>query len=131
VKKADLEKEKPWAWPGQALRAARQCRRASIPEVLGPTPFADALAAPWFRGARARFVLDDRAAHGVDPFAGLGGEADYVLAVGPEGGWSDAERRALDASGVTAVALGTRVLRAETAVYAGLAILQHRLGDLR
>jgi hypothetical protein len=39
----------------------------------------------WFRGACARFVLDDRAAHGVDPFGGLGA-GDYVLAVGLEGG---------------------------------------------
>src|SRR6185437_13824159 len=124
VKRAELEKEKPWAWPGQALRAARQCRRATIPEVLEPTSFADTLVAPWFRGARARFVLDARAAHGVHPFAGLGA-GDYVLAVGPEGGWSDAERKRFEEAGVVALALGTRVLRAETAVYAALAVLQH------
>jgi 16S rRNA (uracil1498-N3)-methyltransferase len=130
VQEGELEKEKPWAWPGQALRAARQCRRATIPEVLQPTSFTDALVAPWFRGARARFVLDDRAARGVDPFAGLGA-GEYVLAVGPEGGWSDAERKRLEEAGVVALALGARVLRAETAVYVGLALLQHRLGDLR
>jgi 16S rRNA (uracil1498-N3)-methyltransferase len=80
--------------------------------------------------ARARFVLDDRAAPGEGTFAGLGA-GDYVLAVGPEGGWSDAERKRLGEAGVVAVALGTRVLRAETAVYAGLAVIQHRIGDLR
>jgi 16S rRNA U1498 N3-methylase RsmE len=37
----------------------------------------------------------------------------------------------VDEAGVVALALGTRVLRAQTAVYAGLAVLQHRLGDLR
>jgi len=125
-----LEKEKPWAWPGQALRAARQCRRATIPEVFPPTSFDDALSRPWFRGARARFGLDDRAAHGGDPFANLGA-GEYVLAVGPEGGWSDAERKRLEEANVVALALGARVLRAETAVYVGLALLQHRLGDLR
>lgn len=131
VDRGDLDREKPWAWPGQALRAARQCRRASLPEVLGPTPLADALAAPYFARARARFFLDDRAFGGGDPLRDAPASADYVLAAGPEGGWSDAERERLAHAGARSLALGARVLRAETAVYAGLAILQHRLGDLR
>lgn len=131
VKPNELEKEKPWAWPGQALRAARQCRRASVPEVLRPAPLDAALGAAYWRSALVRFVLDDRASHDGDPFVTPVGEGDYALAVGPEGGWSDAERARLDESGARPLALGTRVLRAETAVYAGLAILQHRLGDLR
>ena len=57
--------------------------------------------------------------------------ADLVLVVGPEGGWSDAERAKLGAAGAAPIALGARVLRAETAVFAGLAVVQHRLGDLR
>jgi 16S rRNA (uracil1498-N3)-methyltransferase len=131
VEPRELDKEKPWAWPGQALRASKQCRRASVPEVLPPTLFEAALAAPYFRDARARFTLDDRASRGRDPFADAPPSGDYVLAVGPEGGWSDGERARLEGAGATALVLGARVLRAETAVYAGLAILQHRLGDLR
>lgn len=129
VKKVDLDKEKPWAWPGQAIKGARQCRRATVPEVLDPAPLAAALGAPWWRAARARFTLDDRAPEGVDPFAGPRG-GELVLAIGPEGGWSDAERGRLAEAGAIPVALGARVLRAETAVFAGLAVLQHRLGDL-
>jgi 16S rRNA (uracil1498-N3)-methyltransferase len=131
VKRGELDKEKPWAWPAQALRAARQCRRASVPEVLPVTPLDAALGAAWFRDARARFVLDDRAPGAAEPFAGAPEPGDYVLVVGPEGGWSDAERARLSATGATPLSLGTRVLRAETAVYAGLTVLQHRLGDLR
>lgn len=131
VKPGELEKEKPWAWPGQAIRAARQCRRAALPEVLAAAPLAQALAAPWFSAAARRFTLDDRAAHGIDPFSGLPRGGELVLVVGPEGGWSDAERAALDAAGAAPIALGVRVLRAETAVFAGLAVVQHRLGDLR
>lgn len=136
VQSRDLEKEKPWAWPGQAIRACRQCRRASVPEVLKATTLDAALAAAYWRDARARFVLDDRAAGDrKDPFAApataTATSCDYVLAVGPEGGWSAPERERLDAGGALELALGGRVLRAETAAYAGLALLQHRLGDMR
>ena len=94
-------------------------------------PLEGALAAPFWKAARARFVLDDRAAPpGPDPLAPSTTSGDYVLAVGPEGGWSETERARLDAAGAIALAFGGRVLRAETAVFAGLAILQHRLGDM-
>lgn len=129
----DLDHEKPWAWPGQALKGARQSRRASVPEVTKTMPLAKALAAPFWTGAR-RFVLDDRAPEGSDPFPAPSSpatEVDVALAIGPEGGWSDAERALLAEKGAVALALGARVLRAETAVFAGLAVLQHRLGDLR
>ena len=130
VKPADLDKEKPWAWPTQAIKGAKQCRRASVPEVLAMMPFAQAIDAPWWTRATARFSMDDRPEAG-DPFEGLPRVGDYVLAVGPEGGWSDRERDALAKAGARTLALGARVLRAETAVFAGLSIVQHRLGDLR
>jgi 16S rRNA (uracil1498-N3)-methyltransferase len=132
VQPADLDKEKPWAWRGQAIKATRQCRRASVPEVLRAIPLKEALAAPYWKDARARFSMDDRdSRRREDPFAKGAVPADYALAVGPEGGWSDAERALLETAGAHPLALGARVLRAETAVFAGLAILQHRLGDLR
>lgn len=130
VQREGLDHEKPWAWPGQALKGARQCRRASIPEVTKVMPLAKALAAPFWTGAKERFVLDDRAPSARESFAPEAAEIDVALAVGPEGGWSDAERDELVARGATSLALGTRVLRAETAVFVGLAVLQHRLGDL-
>jgi 16S rRNA (uracil1498-N3)-methyltransferase len=129
----DLDHEKPWAWPGQARKAARQCRRASVPEVTKVTPLARVIEAPFWREASRRFFLDDRAEGGGDPLAASGEEnglRDIVLVVGPEGGFSDEERTLLARAGATSLTFGTRVLRAETAVVAGLAILQHRLGDL-
>lgn len=51
-----------------------------------------------------------------------------TLAVGPERGWSAAERDALRRSGYTLAHLGARVLRTETACTAGLAVLKTRLG---
>lgn len=132
VQPKDLEHEKPWAWRGQALKGAKQCRRASVPEVLEPMPLAKALDAPFWTEADHRLVLDDVAGADPLPKAGEGpAERSIVLAVGPEGGWSDRERKLLAERGALSLALGTRVLRAETAVLAGLAIVQHRFGDLR
>jgi 16S rRNA (uracil1498-N3)-methyltransferase len=55
---------------------------------------------------------------------------NVVLAIGPEGGFSDEEvDKACDA-GFKTLSLGPRILRAETAPAAALAILQHRAGDL-
>lgn len=132
VKPTEIDKEKPATWPVQAIKACRQCRRASMPEVHAVIPLASAIAAPYWIGATERFWLDDRTAASVAPFAPLEARdgGDYVIAVGPEGGWSDGERALLGKS-AKAVPLGSRVLRAETAAFVGIALVQHRLGDLR
>ena len=52
------------------------------------------------------------------------------LAIGPEGGFSDEEIAAATAGGFTAVSLGPRILRTETAVVASLSALQTLWGDL-
>lgn len=131
VKPAELAKEKPWAWEGQAIKASRQCRRACVPAVEKTQSLGDAMKAPWFRAAAARFFLDDRSESAADPLVALQDTTSLVLVVGPEGGFSDGERQRLKAAGAEVLRFGARVLRAETAVYAGLAVLQHRLGDLR
>ncbi|NOU32738.1 MAG: 16S rRNA (uracil(1498)-N(3))-methyltransferase [Polyangiaceae bacterium] len=131
VKPVELAKEKPWAWEGQAIKASRQCRRASVPEVMKTQSLGEAMKAPWFRDAGARLFLDDRSESAADPLVGLQQAKALVLVVGPEGGFSDGERQRMKAAGATVLRFGSRVLRAETAALAGLAVLQHRLGDLR
>jgi 16S rRNA (uracil1498-N3)-methyltransferase len=123
-----LEKEKPWAWRGQSVKGSRQCRRGSVMFVAEPTQLRDALASSAWREARARYFLDDRTSAAALPASR--DAADYALLVGPEGGLSDAERSALMAAEATPLRLGGRVLRAETAVFAGLTVLQHQLGDM-
>ncbi len=131
VQPQDLAHEKVHAWPGQALKGARQCRRASIPEVCATVALAKALAGEVWKRATVRLYLDDRAAASAGETLALGPAArEVVFAVGPEGGWTDPEREALQSAGAAPLRLGTRVLRAETAVFAGLAVLQHRLGDM-
>ncbi len=129
---AGLAHEKAHAWAGQTLRAARQCRRASVPELREPQLLAKALEDPLWTGATRRFALDDRSAPDADLRAGHtpGAPVEVAFAVGPEGGFTDDERTLLGAAGAVPLRLGGRVVRAETAVLVGLTVLQFALGDL-
>lgn len=133
VQRAGLSHEKAHAWPGQALRASRQCRRASVPEVSLAVSLAAALEDESFSGAALRVYLDDHPGGGTklpDAGSGASGATRIAFAVGPEGGFTDDERQLLGDRGATALRLGGRILRAETAVLVGLALLQRAYGDL-
>ncbi len=110
-------------WRRIAAEAARQCGRADVPEVAGPATLAEVLtAAP---AAFARLVFD---ANG-EPLGPV--EARGILAiVGPEGGLAQEEIDACAAGGCRFTSLGPRVLRAETAAIAAVALLQYLCGDL-
>jgi 16S rRNA (uracil1498-N3)-methyltransferase len=130
VPQAGLAHEKAHAWPAQALRAARQCRRASIPKVSEAVTFELALNEALFRDADQRFYLDDRAPTDSCLPASRTTERSIVLVVGPEGGFTDDERASLMANHAVPLRLGERVLRAETSALVGLALLQHHYGDM-
>jgi 16S rRNA (uracil1498-N3)-methyltransferase len=120
-----LEHEKAASWPAQLLRAAKQCRRGSIPHLHPPTSLDTFLTSTICTSADLCLVLDDRS----DPTpAPKGPTQRIVLFVGPEGGFSDAERSKLEGKARPWV-LGGRVLRAETAVLVGLTAVQMRWGD--
>ncbi len=120
-----LEHERANAWPGQIIRAAKQCRRGSLPEVLPPTPLDSFFVSPAFTGADVRLFLDDPS----EPApAAANPPRRIVLLVGPEGGFSDAERAKL--AGIARPwVLGGRILRAETAVIVGLTAVHMTWGD--
>ena len=121
--------EQAHAWPGHVARAARQCRRSSLPHLLAPIPLDAFLASPPFASADLRLFLDDRTDAAPDPPADPAGpHRRIVLLVGPEGGFSDAERHRL-ASRVRPWVLGGRVLRAETAALVGLTAVHMTWGD--
>jgi len=99
-----------------AAGAVEQCGRARCPEVTGVHEWSEIgeLAA----GLR-RLVLDTAAGEAGRPPAEPG--EGIALLVGPEGGFSEAERRELAETGWTTMGLGPRVLRAETAAVVGAA----------
>jgi 16S rRNA (uracil1498-N3)-methyltransferase len=123
----DFSHEKAHAWPGQIIRAAKQCRRGSLPELLAPVALASFIESPVMTQADGCLVLDNAGG----PSCGIeGNPRRVVLLIGPEGGFSDAERTQLDGKAKTWT-LGGRVLRAETAVLVGLSAVQLLWGDYR
>ena len=114
-----------------ALEAAEQCGILAVPEVCEPVKF-DRLLASW--DASRRLIFCDEGAEGDNPLPVLSAIAEDRLAVliGPEGGFSEDERRQLHALPyVTAIPLGPRILRADTAAVAALAVVQAVKGDWR
>jgi 16S rRNA (uracil1498-N3)-methyltransferase len=130
VTKLDRERaaDRVRRWQKIVLEAARQSNRASVPDVALVESLAAALAEPggevnlllWEEETetRLRDILASPAPHRVS------------VIVGPEGGLSRNEVGAARQSGYTSVSLGKRILRAETASLALLAIVQHCWGDL-
>jgi 16S rRNA (uracil1498-N3)-methyltransferase len=114
-----------------AIEAAEQCGILSIPEVEPPRKLSDVLS-EWEPGRR--LVFCDEGAAPKDPsetFGTLKGGPTALL-IGPEGGFSDRERDELLARPyVVALSLGPRILRADTAAVAALALVQSFIGDWR
>lgn len=114
----------------QAIEAAEQCGVLALPTIGDAVPLAEALAAS---PGRQVVFCDERAAED-GPIAALSAlEGRPVsLLIGPEGGFSDAEREAILARGdVARISLGPRILRADTAAVAALALVQATIGDWR
>ena len=114
-----------------AVEAAEQSERLSVPEVREPAAVNHALAA-WPSGRRLLLCDESGAAPPVtEALAGAEGGA-WALLVGPEGGFAPRELDALrNLPFVTAVSLGPRVLRSDTAALAALAVFQALVGDWR
>jgi 16S rRNA (uracil1498-N3)-methyltransferase len=118
-----------------AIEAAEQCGILNIPEVAEPLSFERMIAT---REPARLLVFCDEAADVRDPVAALaaarqGAEAPpLAVLIGPEGGFAEHERAALSAlPNVVRLALGPRILRADTAAVAALALVGAVLGDWR
>lgn len=104
-------------WQGVAIAACEQCGRNRVPVVHPVQPVPE-----WLAAARPGLVLSLR--EGTQPLiAAAALLAEVTLLSGPEGGLAPAEEDAALARGWRAVHLGPRVLRAETAPVAALALL--------
>ncbi|RCV50583.1 16S rRNA (uracil(1498)-N(3))-methyltransferase [Marinitenerispora sediminis] len=119
-------------WRSAAREAAKQARRSRVPEVTEPT--ATGQVAALLGAATLGIVLHEETDRRLsslplpDTVAAGGADAEIVLVVGPEGGFTDAELAAFDRAGAVRALLGPSVLRTSTAGVAALAVLQARCG---
>jgi 16S rRNA (uracil1498-N3)-methyltransferase len=113
-----------------AIEACEQCGVIWTPEVAAPETLAKTLA-HW--PAERLIVFCDEEAPQASPLDALGeasAGSGVGLLVGPEGGFDDDERAAILAlPRVLRLSLGPRILRADTAAVAALALIQATLGD--
>lgn len=123
-----------------AVAAVKQCGRAVVPQIEAPGEVADEWTRP-DEGAVRLILVEPRLGVGDVDVAGgtplreiaaaARGRA-LTLAVGPEGGWSEDEVAEARRAGWRAWSLGSRVLRAERAAFAGLAVLLYAIeGGIR
>jgi 16S rRNA (uracil1498-N3)-methyltransferase len=111
------------------IEAAEQCGILGIPDVAEPVRLFDLLDG-W--SSDRRIIYCDEADAGQNPLPLLSAitERKLALLVGPEGGFSEEERARLrNLNFVTAIPLGPRILRADTAAVAAMAVIQAALGD--
>jgi 16S rRNA (uracil1498-N3)-methyltransferase len=114
-----------------AREAAEQCERLTVPEARPAAPLANVMGA-WRAGRRLLYCDETREAPPVLRALGRTPAADWAILVGPEGGFAPEERRMLLAQPfTTAASLGPRILRAETAAIAAVALWQAAFGDAR
>ena len=114
-----------------AIEAAEQCGILRIPEVREPVKL-DHVLAGW--NVARQLIFCDEASEERCPFTTLAGlqPGPLALLIGPEGGFDDAERALLSSKPlVTRISLGPRILRADTAAVAALALVNAVLGDWR
>ncbi len=122
--KANRLDKKMQHWQGVIISACEQSGRTRIPELCEPLGFDK--------------FLDSNS--GISCIAMLPGNHPKInelenreslsLLIGPEGGFTDDEEELMLQKGVSAISFGSRILRAETAVVAGLTACQQLWGDL-
>jgi 16S rRNA (uracil1498-N3)-methyltransferase len=113
-------------WRRHLILGAEQAFDTRLPSVTPAAPLAEILTA--LPSATHRFALDNYESATALGKCHLLNDTFPVIAVGPERGWSAAEREALRAHGFVFAHLGARVLRTETAVVAALSIIRAKLG---
>jgi 16S rRNA (uracil1498-N3)-methyltransferase len=118
-------------WKRVALASVKQSRRAVVPDVLGPLTLENWLDEP--RAEAALMLVEPGASTDAESLSVLRERpipATASIAIGPEGGWTDAECQAARARGLRLVTLGHRTMRADAVPIAAISVLQFLWGDL-
>jgi 16S rRNA (uracil1498-N3)-methyltransferase len=113
-------------WRNVTISACEQSGRCRLPQIHEPCALERCVAQP---GSQTGILLHHRATHSLlelqPPTEGV------TLLIGPEGGLSEQERKLAQARGFSAVRMGPRIMRTETAPLAAIAAIQLLWGDLR
>lgn len=104
-----------------ALEASKQCARAHLMTIGEKRGFADALREPGAGEVVPRLILAEQSGEAYTP----SGAASIRLIVGPEGGFTDAEKQAAARAGATFCSFGPHVYRIELAAVVGAAVILH------
>jgi 16S rRNA (uracil1498-N3)-methyltransferase len=111
------------------VEAAEQCGILSVPDVADPVRLVDLLQ-HWPGGRRIIFCDESESGQNPLPLLKEIKERHLALLIGPEGGFAQQEREMLlSLEFVTAIPLGPRILRADTAAVAAMAVIQATIGD--
>ena len=129
------ERVRPDRLRAHAIEAAEQCGETWVPEIAAPAKLGDLLDR-WDPARRLLFCDESRESVPAPKALHAAGAADrpepWAILTGPEGGFAPEEVvRLRGLPFVTAVTLGPRILRADTAAVAALALWQAALGDWR
>lgn len=108
-------------WRKIARESSQQSRRVRVPEIHDAVRLEEALRMAF--GVKFRLEENPGCPLLMVRAQAWDGEAELALAIGPEGGWTDAERASMDGLGWVPASLGPTVLRAETAAIAAAAVL--------
>jgi 16S rRNA (uracil1498-N3)-methyltransferase len=124
----DVEK-KIRRWNTIAREAAKQCGRMVVP-VVDPIQTLDAFCGNTGSHELKIVFWENENSSRLKDLADVGNVGSVVLVTGPEGGFAESEIATARSHGFRTVSLGPRILRAETAPVAVVAILQNLLGDM-
>jgi 16S rRNA (uracil1498-N3)-methyltransferase len=124
---AEAAEKRAERWRRIAHEASQQARRSDVPLIYDPvslahrvretSAFTRIVLAEQERTTTLRHALEEAIAAAKDEMPAL------EVAIGPEGGWAPGEEALFDANGWRAASLGPRIVRAETAAIAALAVI--------
>jgi 16S rRNA (uracil1498-N3)-methyltransferase len=117
-------------WKKIALSAAKQCGRSRVPEILGICGYNEFVARPAADTLKLLLWENEPQQTFRDVHAQESAVRSVILAIGPEGGFASEEAELARRHGYRWISLGKRILRAETAAVAALALAQYLWGDL-
>ena len=129
LEEREATQPKTHRWQQIALKAAKQCRRASVPDVVPYCSFAQALEQA--QPLEFKVILwEKEGTRLASLIRNMPPPRSVAMIIGPEGGWAEEEIQQALQEGFCAAGLGGRILRTETAAIAACAILQYEWGGL-